>query len=119
MWNQPTAERLANIPDLYETESIPLKDKLIHCHFFLGNSDWYVAEFNGSDTFFGFVILNGNCTHAEWGYFTLRKLDQIYVRGYGEVEFDEWWQVRSASQVKKIAAAQGWHQTATTGEQYG
>ena len=107
MWNQPTAQRLANIPDLYETESIALEDKLIHLHFFLLDSDWYVIEHNGTDTFYGFVILNGDLQNAEWGYFTLRKLDQLNVRGY-EVEFDDYWQVRQASQVRKITEAQGW-----------
>ncbi len=110
MWNQPTVQRLANIPDLYETESDFLTEKLIYCHFYLAGSDWYVTEFDGCDTFFGFVILNGNCIDAEWRYFTLRKLDQLNVRGY-EVEFDEYWQLRPASQVKKIAEAQGWVQS--------
>ncbi len=113
MWNQQTPKRLASIPDLYETESTPLKDKLIHCHFFLLNSDWYVAEFNGTDTFWGFVVLNGDLLNAEWGYFTLRKLDQLNVRGF-EIEFDEYWQVRPASQVKKIAVAQGWSRPVET-----
>ena len=35
MWNEPSKERLAKIPRLYETERIPLKDKLIHLHFLL------------------------------------------------------------------------------------
>ena len=29
MWNEPTRDQLAKIPRLYETEKIPLKDKLI------------------------------------------------------------------------------------------
>ncbi len=32
MWNEPTPERLNRIPKLYETEQVPLKDKLIHLH---------------------------------------------------------------------------------------
>ena len=43
MWNEPTKEQLAKIPGLYETEGIPLKDKLIYLHFFIGGCDWYVA----------------------------------------------------------------------------
>jgi len=104
MWNTPKPNLLANIPDLYATESIPLKEKLIHCHFFLADSDWYVAEFNGTDTFWGFVILNGDYYNAEWGFFTLRKLDQLNVRGF-EVEFDEYWHARPASHIAKIAMA--------------
>lgn len=107
MWHAPKKSKLSSIPDLYETESTPLKDKVIHCHFFLLDSDWYVCEFNGSDTFFGFVVLNGDLLNAEWGYFTMRKLDHLNVRGF-DVEFDELWQIRPASEVKKIAKVYGW-----------
>jgi hypothetical protein len=47
MWNEPTNERLAQIPKLYETEEISLKDKTIYLHFFIGGCDWYVAETDG------------------------------------------------------------------------
>lgn len=60
MWNIPDKLRLDQIPRLYETESVPVQDKLIYLHFFIGGSDWYVAEFEGEDTFFGYVILNDN-----------------------------------------------------------
>jgi hypothetical protein len=58
MWNQPNSNKLAQIPNLYETEKIPLKNKIIHHHFFIGGCDWYIAEFDGEDIFWGFVILN-------------------------------------------------------------
>lgn len=53
MWNTPSAERLAKLPRLYETEQVGLKDKLIYLHFFIGGSDWYAVEFDGQDTFWG------------------------------------------------------------------
>jgi hypothetical protein len=94
---------------LCETENIASEDKLIYLHFFLGNSDWYVAECNGTDTFFGFVILNGDLLNAEWGYFTLRKLDQLNVRGFEvDCELEEFWQVKPASQINKISSAHRW-----------
>ena len=40
-------ERLEKIPRLYETEHVPLKDKLIYLHFFIGACDWFIAEFDG------------------------------------------------------------------------
>ena len=43
MWNIPSEERLKRIPRLYETEKVPLKDKLIYLHFFIGGCDWYIA----------------------------------------------------------------------------
>ena len=42
----PNALLLNKIPRLYATEDVPAKDKVIHIHFFLGNSDWYIAEFD-------------------------------------------------------------------------
>jgi hypothetical protein len=62
MWNMPSQSRLDKIPRLYETEHIATQDKLIYLHFFIGGSDykqWYAAEFDGDDIFFGFVVLNG------------------------------------------------------------
>jgi hypothetical protein len=115
MWNTPSKEHMRNIPGLYRTEHTKLQDKHIHLHFSLFDSDWYVAECNGTDTFWGFVVLNGDLLNAEWGYFTLRKLDQLNVRGF-EVEFDEYWEIRPASQVKKIVQAHGWQTSSSKHE---
>ena len=111
MWNTPSAERLAKLPRLYETEQVGLKDKLIHLHFFIGGSDWYAIEFDGQDTFWGFAILNGDNLNAEWGYFSLTELQQIRVGGWVEVdcELEEHWDARPASKVGKINQANGWH----------
>ena len=110
MWNTPSKQRLAQIPALYSTEHQALPEKIIYLHFFLGNSDWYVCEFDGTDTFFGFVILNGNYQTAEWGYFTLHKLDRLNVRGF-DVDMDLYWEIRPASKVANICQAQGWNQS--------
>ena len=110
MWNTPSKQRLAQIPKFYETENTPTMDKLIYLHFFLGNSDWYVCEFDGTDTFFGYVILNGDYQTAEWGYFTIHKLDRLNVRGF-DVDMDLYWEIRPASKVANICQAQGWNQS--------
>ena len=65
MWNTPVNDRLKRMPKLYETESIPLQDKLVYLHFFLGGSDWYAIEYDGNDQFFGFVILNDDIAMAD------------------------------------------------------
>lgn len=95
MWNTPTQSRLDKIPQLYETESIPLQDKLIYLHFFIGSSDWYVAEYDGDDTFFGYVIFKGDLACTEWGYFSFSELKNVKV-GLVEVdcELEEYWEVR-------------------------
>ena len=65
MWNPPSQTRLSKIPKLYATEGIALKDKLIYLHFFNGDCDWYIAEYNGEDLFWGYAILNGDLQNAE------------------------------------------------------
>ena len=101
MWNKPTEEQLNRIPDLYTTEEVPLEDKIIYLHFFFGGSDWYVAEYNGTDMCFGFVILNHDVDNAEWGYFSFTELNKFSVEGI-EIECETCWEARNASEVEKI-----------------
>jgi hypothetical protein len=103
MWNTPTPERLSKIPRLYETEHIPPKDKLIHLHFFRGGCDWFVAEFDGDDLFYGYAILNGDTDMAEWGLIPFSELKDIKVQ-FMEIdcELEEHWRVRPASEIDKI-----------------
>lgn len=110
MWNIPTKERLAKIPKLYETENVPLKDKEIHLHFFIGGCDWFVCEYDGDDRFFGFAILNNDYQMAEWGYVRFSELKEINVEGWLEVdcELEDIWQVKRAIEIDKIRIAQGW-----------
>jgi hypothetical protein len=84
MWNEPNEERLAAIPPLYESESIPLKEKTIHLHFFIGGCDWYIAEYDDDDLFFEYAILN-DMQNAEWGYVSFSELKSINI---SRVEID-------------------------------
>lgn len=102
MWNEPSKEVLDQVPRLYATEDVPAKDKLIHLHFFLGGCDWYAAEFDGEDIFFGFAILNNDHDNSEWGYFSFMELKALKVSGWLEVDFDLYWQVKPAGQVPRI-----------------
>ena len=75
MWNKPSDADLKDIPAFYETEKIPLGDKVIHMHFFIGGCDWYACEYSPEERiFFGFAILNNDLAMAEWGYFALSEL---------------------------------------------
>ena len=92
MWNEPSKERLAKIPKLYETEETPLQEKLIHLHFFIGACDWFIAEFDGEDVFWGFAILNQDYEMAEWGYFSFNELKSININGIEiDCEIEEAW----------------------------
>ena len=121
MWNIPTQDRLALIPRLYETENIPVTDKLICLHFFLGGCDWYACEFDGKDTFWGFAIIDGDLLNAEWGYFTLSELKSIRIYGGMEVdcELANIWEERPACRVDKICRAQGWQLSNVESIQHG
>ena len=90
MWNKPSQEQLGKVPGLYQTENVEHEDKIIAIHFFIAGCNWYVAEYDGEDIFFGFVNLN-DPQNAEWGYFSLKELDEINIKGI-EVDNDLYWQ---------------------------
>ena len=98
MWNRPSERQLSRLPKLYETEHTLTSDKIIHMHFFLGGCDWYAAEFDGKDLFFGYVVLNYDLDNAEWGYFSLTELDFINVGG-AEADRELYWTPKPFSQV--------------------
>ncbi|MDD4455981.1 MAG: hypothetical protein PHC98_00160 [Syntrophotalea acetylenica] len=94
-----TDTKWPRIPRLYETEGTAAEGKLIHLHFHFHESHWYVAEFDGDDTFFGFVILEGDMQNAEWGYFTWSELVEIQYGDMG-VEIDMGWVPTRFSEIK-------------------
>ena len=109
MWNEPTKKRLNKIPRLYETEDVSLKEKLIYLHFFIGGCDWYIAEYDGHDLFWGYAILNSDFDMAEWGYISFKELRDLSVEGIEiDCEFEEYFTIQKASKVKKICKGNGW-----------
>ena len=110
MWNMPSKERLAEIPKLYETEDTLLEDKMIHLHFFIGGCDWYIAEYDGEDLFWGFACLNRDLQNAEWGYISYQELKEIRIGGWLEIdcETEFAWRIRPALEVPLICEASGW-----------
>jgi len=109
MWNEPTDEELRRLPELYSTEHVSARDKMIHMHFFLGGCDWYVAEYGRlRREFFGFAIFNDDLQNAEWGSFSYDELRSVRVGPGFEVDRDLNWRPRKASDVERIARASGW-----------
>ncbi len=107
MWNEPTAERLSRIPRLYDTEDTRIEDKLIHLHFFIGGCDWYIAEYDGEDLFWGFANLN-DPQNAEWGYVSFDELKSTNINGIEiDCEKEEFWKIRRAAEIDKIRIANG------------
>ncbi len=103
MWNTPNVKKLAESPKLYSNDSqkTPLANTLIHHHFFIGNCDWFVAEYDGEDLFWGYTNL-GDDEMSEWGYFSFQELRELTIHKIFEVDFDPHWQVRPAREIKKI-----------------
>ena len=61
------------IPKLYATDGIPPEDKKVYVKFFSNASRhrWYIVEFDGNDTMFGYTEVGGS---GEWGYISLKEL---------------------------------------------
>ena len=108
MWNKPSFEELSNLPAFYSTENIPLKDKIIYMHFFIGGCDWFAAEYSPEEkTFFGFAILNNDYEMAEWGYFSLEELCDLKV-AFVEVDRDLHFTPQRAVEIDEIRKAERW-----------
>ncbi len=106
MWNKPTENQLSKLPELYSSGHIPIMEKVIHMHFFLGGCDWYAAEYDKNlQDFFGFVILNNDYAMAEWGYFNFVELYELKVQ-YVEVDRDIHFTQAKANCIEKIKRAE-------------
>ena len=103
MWNEPTKEKLNQLPRLYETENLTLSQKPIGMHFFLGGCDWWIAEFDGEDLFFGYAVLNGDLELGEWGYISFSELKALKVGPGIEVDRDLYWEPKQAHDIPAIA----------------
>ncbi|SHO52327.1 hypothetical protein [Desulfopila aestuarii] len=102
MINAPTREQLSLLPGLYETEHIPQEDKIVYLHFTIDQSHWWAIEWDGQDTFFGFVLLYGWSQYAEFGFFQLSKLREIKVVGIYEVVNDPFWIPQAVKDISMI-----------------
>ena len=103
MYNEPKEQELQKLPALYSTEEIPLGDKIIHMHFFIGNCDWYIAEYEPNDRlFFGYALLGDDYQNAEWGYISFDELRTVRTpRGF-EIDRDLHWKLQKARDIDRI-----------------
>ncbi len=103
MWNLPNQKRLCKIPKVYETDHIDSKEKLIYLHFFIFGCDWYIAEFDGDDTFYGYSVLNNDLQNAEWGYISFSELKSICINAVEvDCELQSHWKIQPAKNIKAI-----------------
>lgn len=102
MINAPSPEHLNKLPRLYETEHTDVEDKTVYLHFTCDQCHWWAMEWDGEDTFFGYVLLNCVSVDAEFGYFNLSQLIEVKVAGWLEVENDPTWIPRPLKDVGLI-----------------
>ena len=72
------------LPKMRSTEFVPTREKVAVCKFFGGGrGTWYAVEFDGDDTFFGYVVspLGPDCD--EFGYFSLKELKSVRFPPFG------------------------------------
>ena len=101
MYRKPTDKQLAKVPAMNPESTVPLAEKKIYMHFFVGSCDWYAVEWDvETREFFGYVNL-GDDMNAEWGYFSLDKLISLHV-GPFEVDYDRHWDVRQVKDIPEI-----------------
>jgi hypothetical protein len=96
-----TEELRAQLPRLYEQDSLP--DPTVYAKFFTpdANWTWYVAEgeeIEGDFKFFGFVV----GLASEWGYFLLSELQSIRGRLRLPIERDLYFTPQPFSQVRNV-----------------
>lgn len=73
-------EQGETFPDLYTSEEVKTGDKEVVAHFFLGSSSWWLVEADlSTGVAFGYCLLSGNLTDAEWGYFSLNELEDLRI----------------------------------------
>ncbi len=101
MWHTPSQKKLDEIPRLYATEGTAIENVLIYLHFYIYSCDWFVSEFEGTERFYGYVILNQDSVNAEWGYFSFQELKDININSV-EICCDPEWIIRPASEVERI-----------------
>lgn len=85
------------LPPLHSSENVA--DPTVVCKFTLPEFawDWYAIEFDGKDTFFGYVTGE----EPELGYFSLSELEGTEGSFYPPVELDCSFKPQPLSQVRK------------------
>lgn len=96
------------LPKLYATEHVKPADKISVLRLFTPDSSWtwHIVEFDGRDTFFGFVI----GLESEWGYISLAELQSVRGPLGLPIERDAFWRPKPMREAEPTYfAAEGRH----------
>ena len=97
-----TKEIRDKLPPLYSQEKV--EDPMVWVKFFTPDSNWtwYATEFDGKDTFFGWVV----GFEKELGNFSLKELESARGPMGLAIERDKWFTPQPLSEVKKLHQAE-------------
>jgi hypothetical protein len=76
------------LPALYSTEKSGAAKVVVKFFYPAGSGTWYATEYDGEDTFFGYVTGLGN---NELGYFSLKELSDFRGKFGIRIERDRHW----------------------------
>ncbi len=102
----PTDAERESIPSLYETEDVPLDDKIVHARYFVRNGvgEWYIFELEQGDETRRLAFAMCDLGYAELGYVDLIALESLRVElsdgSVAIVERDFAWKPRPWSEVE-------------------
>ena len=97
-----TKELRKKLPPLYSTDGNPNAKCIVKFFALDSNWTWYAFEFDGEDTFFGFV----EGYEREWGYFSLRELQSLKWHGVPRVERDKFYVSQTKAELGQFTGAQ-------------
>lgn len=95
-----TKEIEKRLPKLYETEDIPLEEKIVQVKFFTPwtSFTWYAVEYDPIERrFWGYTEVGNEHNGDEWGYFMLDELASIRGPFGVKIERDEWFDPQPVS----------------------
>lgn len=94
-----TKELEEQIPKLYETDGVPMEDKIVYAKYFSPYSGWtwYVFEYSPEEkVFFGFVV----GFEEELGYFSLKEFEETNAgKPIPLIERDLYWTPKKFGEV--------------------
>ena len=96
-----TKEIEKKLPKLYETENIPVEDKVAVVKYFnpCGAGIWYGIEYDPEEKlFFGYAEI----TDGEFGYFSLKELENINLPFGMHIERDLYFEPTKLSKIDGI-----------------
>lgn len=86
---QPVIDKIeSQVANLKRSQSKE-KEPIVYAHYFYGQSDWFVTEYEGDRIIFGYAILNGDVQFSEWGTASVQEMSEI--RKHGGVQMDFYW----------------------------